>query len=137
MRQGFDVRELTRGTYRPRGMSFWGYLWILFGVAVAVTLLLRLAPHYMNFRAVQTVVTSLEGESVVGMSKRQVYETLGKRFKINSLYDLKPHEVIAIERIKGGTTLRVDYEVREPLVYNADIVLSFQDEVVFKRKSES
>ena len=116
-----------------RGMGMWGYIWLLGGVGVVVTLGLRLAPHYMNFRAVQSIITTLDADSVRGQSKRQIYDTLTKRFKINSLYDMEPAKIIAIERLKAGTTLRIDYEVREKLVYNADVVLSFQDEVVFNK----
>lgn len=115
-----------------RGMSVWGYVWLLVGVAVVITLSLRIAPHYMNYRTVQTVIKTLETEKVQEMSRQQVYDLLKKRFKINSLYDFEPSKLVAVKRGKNETLVTVDYEVREPIVYNADVVLSFHEEFVFQ-----
>ena len=101
-------------------------------MAVVVTLTLRLAPHYMNFQTVQTVIEGLGTESVHQLSKRQINALLAKRFKINSLYDLKPKDILEVQRGKDQTVVAVDYEVREPLVYNADVILRFQREFAFK-----
>lgn len=115
-----------------RGMGVWGYVWLLVGVAVVITLALRIAPHYMNFQTVQTVVKTLETEPVQEMSRGQVYDLLKKRFKINSLYDFEPTTMVAVKRGKKETLVTIDYEVREPIVYNADVVLKFHDEFVFQ-----
>ncbi|MEM1432805.1 MAG: DUF4845 domain-containing protein [Pseudomonadota bacterium] len=115
-----------------RGLGLWGYVGLLLGVAVVVTLVLRLAPHYMNFQTVQTVVEGLGEESPHQLSKRQINEMLVKRFKINSLYDLKPKDILEVKRGKDQTVVAVDYEVREPLVANADVILRFQREFAFK-----
>lgn len=120
---------LRRGV---RGLGLWGYVGILMGLAVTITLVLRLGPHYMNFQTVTTVLEGLSSEPVHQLSKRQINDLLTKRFKINSLYDLKPGAIIDIDRGKEGTVLTVDYEVREPLVYNADVVLHFQGEFAYK-----
>ncbi len=114
------------------GMGFWGYITVLVLVSVVITLALRLGPHYMNHRTVSTIISGLGTNTVHQMEKRQIRELLKKRFKINTLYDLDASEIIEIERTKGHTKLKVNYEVREPMLYNVDAILVFNDEFEFR-----
>ncbi len=117
---------------RSRGMGLWGYVSLLLGVSVVITLGLRLGPHYMNNNTIVSVINSLTSDPVHTMSKREIRELLLKRFKINTLYDLKPAQIIEINRTKEHTELLLNYEVREPLVHNIDAVLTFKDEFQFR-----
>lgn len=114
------------------GMGFWGYITVLVLVSVVITLALRLGPHYMNHRTVATIIGGLGTNTVHQMEKRKIRELLKKRFKINTLYDLDASEIIEIERTKVHTKLKVNYEVREPMVYNIDAILVFDDEFEFR-----
>ncbi len=115
-----------------RGLSLWGYLWILLGVAAVATLVLRLGPHYLTYRTVQDIVQSLSSDGVHKADKREIREKLAKRFQINGMYDLDPKKMIEIDRTKERTKLILDYEVREHIFANADVVLNFHDEFQFQ-----
>lgn len=115
-----------------RGMGFWGYVFLLLGIAAVITLGLRLGPHYMNQQTVVSIVEGLSSDSVHQIEKRKIRELLKKRFKINTLYDLDPSEIIEIERTKTFTKLKVNYEVREPMVHNVDAVIVFNEEFEFR-----
>jgi len=104
----------------------------LLAVAVVITLGLRLGPHYMNQRTIVSVIEGLGAGSIHRMEKRTIRELLKKRFKINTLYDLDPAQIIEIDRTKKHTKLNLSYEVREPMVYNVDAVLTFKDEFEFR-----
>lgn len=123
---------MTMISNRQTGMGLWGYLWLLLLVASVATLVLRLGPHYLTNRTVHDVLQSMSSEPVHKMDKRAIRELLTKRFKINSLYDLEPKSVVEIERTKEWTKLIVNYEVREPIVYNVDAMLTFHDELQFQ-----
>ena len=123
---------MTMNRKTQRGMGIWGYLWLLLLVASVVTLVLRLGPHYLTNRTVNTVITGMASEPIHKMDKRAIRELLAKRFKINSLYDLEPKSIVDIERTKEWTKLIVNYEVREPIVYNVDAMLTFHDELQFQ-----
>ncbi|MEM6707654.1 MAG: DUF4845 domain-containing protein [Pseudomonadota bacterium] len=125
-----------RPSEKPSGLSMWGYIWLLLGIAVVVTLVLRLAPHYMNFQTLQSVMEGIDSGQVHGKSKRSVYDLLQKRFKINGLYDLKPTDIATVERQKNQTVVSLDYEVRESLIANADVVLTFQKDFAFQPPAE-
>jgi len=50
------------------------------------------------------------------------------------VYDF-PKKGLTIDRSQGeGTVMRVDYEVREPMVGNVDVVMHFRKEVRLPRK---
>ena len=125
-------QRIHRQLSLPRGLSAWGYLMVLLGISIVITLGLRLGPHYLNHRTVTSVVDSLKTEQVHQMEKRKIREMLTKRFKINSLYDLEPGKIIEIDRSKERTALKINYEVREHVVANADVVLVFNEEYQFR-----
>ncbi len=86
----------------------------------------------MNQRTLVSIVESLNGQSIHQMEVRKVRETLKKRFKINGLYDLEPRDVIEIDRKKDATNMLLNYEVREHMFANVDVVLVFNDEFSFR-----
>ena len=114
-----------RFSRRERGMTFLGIVALLVGVSVVITLLMRLGPHYLDWTTMETILDDLARENVHQMSKADIRGSLAKRFRVNSLRGFDLREVIKIERNKVDTSLSVEYEKREPIVFNIDIVLSF------------
>ena len=113
---------------RQRGLSGVGLLGgLLLGVAV-VTLVLRLGPHYMSWRTMQTVFDQLPADQVHTMKKEDIRKSLTKRFRVNYLRDFDLREIVTIDREKTETTLTVSYEKREPIVANVDAVLTFSEQ---------
>ena len=108
-------------------MSMLGLVFVVMIVASAVTLALRLGPHYIDFRTIDSVMQGLPATQIHQMSKSEIREMLLKRYKINNIRDLNLREVVAIERKKDQTDIVVDYEIREPLVYNVDALLTFSE----------
>jgi len=116
---------------RERGMSMMGMMFLLVAVILVVTMALRIVPHYMTNATVNDLVDGLTPQEVQTGGRTQLMETLEKRFKINSIYDLDPKEIIHYERDKGAVKVSAEYEVREPLVGNAYILLLFRHERTF------
>lgn len=116
-----------RTVRKQRGASALGVLAGMIGLVAVITLLLKLGPHYLDWQTMRSVFSDLPVTQVHGMSKAEIRKSLEKRFRVNSLrgFDLK--EVLVIERQKGGTTLVVEYEQREPIVANVDAVLTFSE----------
>ncbi|MEM1230437.1 MAG: DUF4845 domain-containing protein [Pseudomonadota bacterium] len=120
------------GSYRERGLGLWGYVGILVLIGATATLGLRLGPHFLTFNAIKGILSGLSSDPVHQMDKRAIRELIEKRFKINSLYDLKVREIIRIDRTKEQTLLVLDYETRDSLLLNADVVLKFHEEFPFE-----
>ena len=133
------TRNLSRCILKPgsrrstqTGMSFVGILVIVVIVASAVTVLLKIGPHYIDFYAVKSVIEDLPAQKVHEMSRSEIKESLQKRFKVNNLRDFKVVDILKIDRGRDDTVLKVNYEQREHLVSNVDIVLTFEEQFKYQ-----
>ncbi len=116
--------------YRQRGMGLYGWIFVIVAVGTIAVLVIRLTPIYLNDRTLATQVEHLiESEPVSKMTRRQIREALEKRLRINSL-NLDLRKVMTITKEGRLTTIVIDYEEREHLVGNIDVVLSFHHEHV-------
>ena len=116
---------------RIRGMGTMGMILVLVLVAMGISFGLKIGPHYMNFRTMQTLLAALTEEEVKTASRAQVMALLLKRFKINSLYDEDPEKIIKFTRERGAVSLAIDYEVREHLFANVYVLLDFDESRTF------
>lgn len=104
----------------------------LSALVAAMTLLLKLGPHYLDFQTMKTIFGALPESQVHTMSKGEIHDALMKRFKVNSLRDFDVKEIVSIDRQKTGTVVTVAYERRENIVANVDAVLSFSEQYQFQ-----
>lgn len=110
---------------RQRGLSAMGALLVLILLVAGVTVTLKLAPHYIDFYTVQSVIEGLPENDVRTMPRAALSDNLKKRFKINNLRDFDIRDMITLDRSREGTVLEISYERREHLFLNIDVVISF------------
>ena len=111
---------------RQRGLSAMGGLALLVLIVSGITLTLKLAPHYIDFYTMTSVLDGLPADDVRTMSRPALNEMLQKRFKINNLRDFEIRDIITLERSREGTVLEVRYERREHILFNVDVVITFE-----------
>ncbi|MEM7000691.1 MAG: DUF4845 domain-containing protein [Pseudomonadota bacterium] len=122
--------QLLKFPQTQRGASAWTWMLVAVFVVILGSLLLRVIPHYLQFSAVQSMFEALP-EDTHSLPRNGIREHFQKRFRIEGL-DMNAREQIVVDRAKGETTVSIAYEIREPLLYNADIVLSFSEQRTFK-----
>jgi len=127
----FERTGANRAT-RQRGMSGIGMVCTLLVLVAVLSMALKLGPHYIDYRTIQSVVNALPAEQVHRMSRAAVYEELEKRFPLNNLYDFKARDVIEFERERDATLVTILYEKREPLFLNLDVVIKFQKQYQYR-----
>jgi hypothetical protein len=66
------------------------------------------------------------------MSRPEIREALEKRFKVNNIRDFKVSDVITVERLRDNTVLDLEYERREHLFLNVDVVLTFSEQYQYQ-----
>jgi hypothetical protein len=110
---------------RQAGITLPGLLAAVILVVSGITLTLKLGPHYIDFRTMESVIEGLPREDVQKMSRAALNEMLDKRFRINNLRDFVIRDIIVLERSRDATWLIVNYERREKLFLNVDVVVSF------------
>jgi hypothetical protein len=113
------------GARRVRGAGLFSTLCVLLVLVGGAWLSIKLLPLYLEFRTIRSIVASLPAETVERQPLPAVYDALEKRFLVNNLQDIKPREVIAYGKGPGPVALIIDYERREPLFLNIDVVIRF------------
>lgn len=110
---------------KQSGITLIGFLTVLAVVGFAAYIAMRLFPMYQEYYSVRSAMKGLANEpGVADMDPARLQDLLFRRLDINYSTSLKPQNV-KIERVEGGWVMKVDYEVRRPLVGNLDVVGKF------------
>lgn len=110
---------------RQHGLSALGTLVAVVVVVLSVTLVLKLAPYYIDFYTIQSVLEEIPAQDMRSMSRSKLDDVLKKRFSINNLRDFDIRDIISLQRSRDSTVLELSYEQREHLFFNVDVVLTF------------
>ena len=114
-----------------RGLSTWGWLFFAGMIAVGASAALRIGPHYIDFRIVQSAMDRLSDSEVHDMSRSRIREHFSKQFRVENFH-IAVKDMMKIERDRDQTVLIIDYEIREHLFYNVDFVLAFSEQRTYK-----
>ena len=110
---------------KQSGLSLVGFLVVLAVVGFAAYVGMKLFPMYQEYYSVQSAMKGRANEpGVADMDPAKVQDLFFRRLYINYSENVKPQNV-KFERMEGGWKMRVNYEVRRPLVGNLDVVGKF------------
>jgi len=111
---------------RQAGMGFFGWLMALCAAGFAVSIGLKVVPHYLDYNTVVGIVEGIGPEAWRSSSSKKMHETIDKGLKVNNIRTFTSKDVLKIERAQAVTNVNVDYEIRENLFSNVDVVLVFK-----------
>ena len=115
--------------HHQKGMTAIGWLLVLGLIAFFTLITLRLVPAYLEFAKVTSVLESLQNEpGITRKTKGEILALIGKRFDVNDVYQVDAKQV-KVTKEKGVLKMSIDYERREHLVGNVDVVTTFNKEV--------
>tara|TARA_Y100001972_G_C7595107_1_gene298277 strand:+ start:62 stop:448 length:387 start_codon:yes stop_codon:yes gene_type:complete len=113
---------------RMRGVSMIG--WLLIGTVVVVfgSAGMKTIPAYLEFNTVKGAIVSVLQDSKAALkSESELRGELDKRFVINNVKAISVTDVGFSKEVSGVIAV-VDYEVRENLFGNLDLVMTFSGE---------
>lgn len=114
-----------RSLKRQRGLSPLGWVALLLVVAFAAIVAIRIVPVYLDYYAVVSSAKSVHTDAALqGRNVEEMRDSLKKQLRINDVDDLGD-DVVTIKRSRGGIEMIVDYEIREHLIGNVDVVMTF------------
>lgn len=120
------MNNLIKG---QRGMTAIGWLIVLGMLSFFVLLVLRLAPAYLEFYKVKSVIESLKDEPYIGSkTPMEIRGLLQRRIDVNAIDSIQAKD-IKIEQSGGKTTITAQYEVRVPIMGNVDAVTKFDKSI--------
>ena len=115
--------------HHQKGMTAIGWLLVLGLIAFFTLVTLRLVPAYLEFAKVTSVLESLQNEpGITRKTRGEIISMIAKRFDVNDVYQVDAKQV-KIKKEKGVLTVSINYERREHLVANVDVVTTFDRQV--------
>ncbi len=104
------------------GMTLMSFVVVLAVVGFGAYIVMKLFPMYQEYYSVRTAAKGLASEPGVGdMDPSKIESLFFKRLYINYSENVKD-ENVKIVRIDNGWNMKVNYEVRRPLIGNLDVV---------------
>ncbi len=114
---------------QQRGMTAIGWLIVLGILSFFVLLVLRLAPGYLEYYKVKSVIESLQQEPYLGnKTPMEIRSLLQRRIDVNAIDSIQAKDVKIVQS-SGRTTITAEYEVRVPILGNVDAVSSFKKSI--------
>lgn len=116
---------------RQRGMGMLS-MFAIVAVAVFVGLFaFKVGPHYMENWTVSKIASDVASNpELLKQPRSKVYSYINQAYRTNNLWDLSPQETIKLKKDGNrGYVVTVQYEKRDTLFRNVDVVTSFDKEV--------
>ena len=110
------------------GMTMLGFLITLSVVILFLFCGMKIVPMYIEYYSVKKALASIANEqSASATSKDAIRALFARHLKIDYVKIIKP-DMLKIETTDSGFNLTVDYERREELIANLDVVGRFRAE---------
>jgi len=118
-----------KSIHRQRGMTPIGWILVFLLIAFFTLIALKLIPIYLDSFTIGSVISDLGKEPGIGAkSPREVTTMIEKRLDINMVKGVTADDIY-IEKRGDTMTITADYEIRENVLGNVDIVVSFNKSV--------
>ena len=115
------------------GMTMLGFLITLSVVILLAYCAMKIVPMYIEFYSVKKALASMANEAdLANAPKDKIRASFARHMQIDYVSVIKP-EMLKIETTDAGYNLLVDYERREALLANLDVVGKFHAEQVLTR----
>jgi hypothetical protein len=112
---------------KQNGLSFISWLLVLCVIAFLASTALKLIPHYLDYQAMNKIIASIETEQAMNIRNvPDVYAYVSKGMQVNSINDIDLSKAMQVKTENDRFLIHLDYEKREPLIRNIDLVVHFE-----------
>ncbi|WP_299592033.1 DUF4845 domain-containing protein [uncultured Microbulbifer sp.] len=112
-----------------RGMSYWGWLFVIAVFGFGLTIVSKMGPAYIDAHFVEEgLVTLSKQNGIREMSNSEIKRELDRFFTINNVRG-EPAQSVKIIRGADSTLVSINYELRQPLFHNVDVVMQFDKQL--------
>ncbi|MDB9916399.1 DUF4845 domain-containing protein [Pseudomonadales bacterium] len=116
-----------------KGLGAIAWLVLVFVFGSLLTLGLKVVPIYTDNATIERILDGLATEPEMGSKGTGAIDKIIKaRFHVNNIRDFDYSKNLTIVRDNGGAHIVLDYEVRVPLIYNLDLIASFNKTVALQ-----
>lgn len=115
---------------RQRGLTFWGWLYVLATLGVILMVGIKAVPVYLNNYDIRsTLQWASKQPELRSAHVQEIQSRIQRRFDSGYVDNIKGRDV-KVQRIDGGRRLSVEYEVRQHLFANITLLFEFRESAV-------
>ena len=119
---------LKKSVKKQQGLTMISMLVVIVFLLFQAVIAMNVIPVYMTDSSVKDVMERLEQDpKSTGLSAKELKESLLKRLRLNSVYDIKP-EYIKVKKGRGVNVVTIEYEPRGKLIGTLDFIVTFKHE---------
>ncbi|MBP0941167.1 DUF4845 domain-containing protein [Pseudomonas alliivorans] len=113
-----------------KGLSWVGWLLTLGLVAFAVSTALKIVPHYLDYMAMTKIIKAVETNKGLDITTvNEFYSYVEKSMQLNSIRDIDLNKALKVTVENNAFNAHLNYEQREPLIQNIDVVIRFDKQL--------
>ncbi len=113
---------------KQRGLTMISLLFLLIGIGIMVTLVLKITPVYMTHGKVVSALEGLKGTTdIEKQSKSEVLASLSKRLSVNSVDSINMDKDVTVTKNGDQLKVQIKYQVEVPLASNLYALMKFDD----------
>jgi Tfp pilus assembly major pilin PilA len=111
---------------KQKGMTFIGLVLVIAAIACFALVGLKVVPAYIEFFGVKKIIAKLATEPNFNeMSKKEIIVAFDKGADIGYVKVIKGSDLV-ISKGETGNVVTAEYQVIEPIVANASVLLDFK-----------
>lgn len=112
-----------------KGLSLVGWLLTLALVAFGVSTGLKVVPHYLDNMSLKKAIEAIDSNQALDITTvDDFYSYVGKSMQVNSIRDVDLNKALKVTVANNKFNAHLQYEQREPLILNIDLVLKFDQQ---------
>lgn len=112
-----------------KGLSMLSWIVVLALVAFLASTAFKMLPHYLDYMSMDKIISGVESDQAADIrTVRDLYSHVRKGMDVNNIRDLNLEEAMKVVIENNEFKVRLDYEKREPLIRNLDLVANFDKE---------
>lgn len=112
-----------------KGLSMLSWIMMLALVAFIASTAFKMMPHYFDYMSMDKIISAVESDKSMEIrTVRDFYSHVRKGMDVNGIRDLDLEEALKVVIENNEFKVHLDYEKREPLIRNLDLVANFDKE---------
>lgn len=112
-----------------KGLSMLSWIVMLALVAFIASTAFKMLPHYFDYMSMDKIISGVESDKATEVrSVRDFYTHVRRGMDVNGIRDLDLEEALKVEIENNEFRVHLNYEKREPLIRNLDLVANFDKE---------
>lgn len=117
-----------------KGLGLAGWIMVMLVAGLLTSVFLTLFTPFYDFYLIEQVLERTEEENGhANKPDEMLYSIINQRLKMNNVRRFPLHKNMKINRTVNGVELVLDYEVRENLWRNIDVISSFKKKVELRK----